>query len=349
MFERSLARLLVPVNAHFALLYRRKNNAHGLVPVAAAALPGWQIDTRTSDAALLMAATQAEHAVADDRRTIVRWLRRPPTANLVLVAARSAEAPPFQDSDIAAFAGQSEWIEDVAELWWLNRRTEARLASLRAGFGTRDTGAILLDGKGCILESNAAARRMLRSRAGLQRAGNRLTASDPDDAARLREAWFEAIIAFATGRRAPLRELTISRHPGQRPLLVAIQQPPAAALREGRHNPRLLLLIVDPDAKWDIDGACSLYQLTESQTRLAGKLVDGLSVTEAATQLGLSAETGRTYLKEIFRRTGVHRQTALIRLLLTSRLPVPRSLKQRLSARRPRETSPAKGPTSTKS
>lgn len=338
LFERPLTRMLGPTGAHFALLYRRKRDDRALTLVAAVAAPGFDIDTLADHGALFAMAAHDRQVLSDDTRAIARSLQRPSMANLVLVAARVPDAAPFRDADIAAFTERSEWIEDVAELWWLNRRTEARLEGVRAGFGTRDTAAILLDGEGCILETNVAARRMLRARTGLQRVGDRLTASHPDDAARLREAWFEAIAAYATGRRAPPRELTIARDPGQRPLLVAVHQPPTAALREGRHDPRLLLLIVDPDASRDIDSACAVYHLTQSQTRLTKKLVEGLSVTEAAAELGLSAETGRTYLKEIFRRTGVSRQTALIRLLLSSCLPVTGSVRRPLPARRAAKT-----------
>jgi DNA-binding CsgD family transcriptional regulator len=47
-------------------------------------------------------------------------------------------------------------------------------------------------------------------------------------------------------------------------------------------------------------------------------LVNGLSLEEAAVELGIRHNTGRAHLRAIFSKTDVTRQTELIRLLLNS-------------------------------
>lgn len=63
--------------------------------------------------------------------------------------------------------------------------------------------------------------------------------------------------------------------------------------------------------------------LTAAEARLTAKLVQGLSLTDAADALDITAHTARTQLKSIFAKTGVRRQSELLRLLTeVSTLPV---------------------------
>jgi len=64
----------------------------------------------------------------------------------------------------------------------------------------------------------------------------------------------------------------------------------------------------------------ALHGLTRMQARVAIELCAGLELQAAATHLGIAKATARTHLHAIFKRIGVHRQTELIALLLTSPL-----------------------------
>jgi pimeloyl-ACP methyl ester carboxylesterase/DNA-binding CsgD family transcriptional regulator len=55
--------------------------------------------------------------------------------------------------------------------------------------------------------------------------------------------------------------------------------------------------------------------LTAAEARLAAKLVQGLQIADAAAELGITAHTARTQLKNIFAKTGTRRQGELIQLL----------------------------------
>jgi pimeloyl-ACP methyl ester carboxylesterase/DNA-binding CsgD family transcriptional regulator len=57
------------------------------------------------------------------------------------------------------------------------------------------------------------------------------------------------------------------------------------------------------------------YGLTAAESRLAAKLLRGLTVTDAATEMGVTTNTARSYLKNIFTKTGARRQADLLRLL----------------------------------
>mgnify|MGYP001419284167 CR=1 FL=1 len=61
-----------------------------------------------------------------------------------------------------------------------------------------------------------------------------------------------------------------------------------------------------------------LFALSPREAALACVLVKGLTVAEAALDLGISEQTARSYLRQVFEKTGVTRQADLIRKLQPS-------------------------------
>lgn len=61
-----------------------------------------------------------------------------------------------------------------------------------------------------------------------------------------------------------------------------------------------------------------MFGLTLSEARLTAALVDGLSLEEAAHHCNLTLNSARTYLKTIFAKVGVSRQSELLRTILLS-------------------------------
>jgi DNA-binding CsgD family transcriptional regulator len=59
-----------------------------------------------------------------------------------------------------------------------------------------------------------------------------------------------------------------------------------------------------------------LYALTPAEARLATHLSCGRSVEEAAAEMGVTVNTARAYLKRIYSKLGVRRQSELVRRLL---------------------------------
>lgn len=65
------------------------------------------------------------------------------------------------------------------------------------------------------------------------------------------------------------------------------------------------------------DVFASLFRLTPAQARLARALAKGVSLRQAAAERGLTYASARTYLEQIFRKTGTRRQPELVALLKT--------------------------------
>ena len=68
------------------------------------------------------------------------------------------------------------------------------------------------------------------------------------------------------------------------------------------------------------------HAITRSEALVAHEVLNGRSTAEAATATGLSLETVRSYLKQVFCKTGTHRQSELISLYYSWTLPVGKSI-----------------------
>lgn len=108
------------------------------------------------------------------------------------------------------------------------------------------------------------------------------------------------------------RALAIERQSMQRPFSVLVSR----LDDEGR----ALLFITDPEERLEVspDVVARLFGLTDSEARLASALARGDSLGEAAEAMGVTVSTARTYLKQVFAKTGASRQADLIRMILTS-------------------------------
>jgi DNA-binding CsgD family transcriptional regulator len=94
--------------------------------------------------------------------------------------------------------------------------------------------------------------------------------------------------------------------------LVNSNPPTAMLLFDGQHTDHFSLR----------EQFFSAYGLTRAERMIAHELLCGHSIAEAAEAKGLSTATVRSYMKQVFAKTGIHRQSELISLYYTSILPV---------------------------
>jgi DNA-binding CsgD family transcriptional regulator len=82
---------------------------------------------------------------------------------------------------------------------------------------------------------------------------------------------------------------------------------------------KVAVFLSDPNLQQPIsvENLVSVYSLTPSEAQVAISLANGHSIDEIAESSNHSAHTIRSQLKSVFRKTGVSRQSELIKLLLT--------------------------------
>lgn len=84
------------------------------------------------------------------------------------------------------------------------------------------------------------------------------------------------------------------------------------------------VLISDPERRCPPSNQVlsALFGLTPTESRLASLLAQGASLLEAASELDITPQSARAYLKVIFQKTGANRQNHLTYLLLSSPAPI---------------------------
>ncbi len=109
----------------------------------------------------------------------------------------------------------------------------------------------------------------------------------------------------------------ISRGPGRLPLVCVVHTASRLhAMGMGQSEACATLLIKDPNigSSDDLANFSAVYRLTKAESRLTQLLVDGHGLFEAASKLGITKNTARTHMRNIYSKIGTNRQTDLIRL-----------------------------------
>lgn len=185
----------------------------------------------------------------------------------------------------------------------------------------RPTGIVRVDYRGAVLHMDDNARAWTGQGTGqeagqsglLTMRGGRLQAVDPADCRRLDKA-LANILSGASDEElitfGPAGE-------GLEMLLLRTTDPLEPA---HTHAPRAIVYLrpTGLDQAPSLQRLGVLFGLSRREAMLAGLLVRGLTVAEAARDLGISEQTARTYLRQVFEKTGITRQAELIRKLQAS-------------------------------
>lgn len=170
------------------------------------------------------------------------------------------------------------------------------------------------------LSMNSAAEALIARADGLRLSRGRLHAEAQRHTARLL-GLFESAAAEGTRWTRMVGSVDLPRKSSTAPLHVAV----LAISRRTKGGDDLdddasaLVLVVDPRGGCALSGEAlqKVYGLTPSEVRLAVRLCEGVSVSDAADQLSITVGTSRNHLKRIFEKTGTKRQAELVRLLLS--------------------------------
>ena len=182
----------------------------------------------------------------------------------------------------------------------------------------------MLDESGRVLQQNVIAQEILAGADGLKLVGGRLEASYPSDNRELQRL---VRSAFARqGKESPpiAEAVSITRPSGQVSLVVVVESVPSLEWAESKGQPAVVVYIRDAVGKSLASTTVTkqLFNLTPAETALCLELANGLSLEEAAEVLNIRRNTARAHLRAIFSKTGVRRQTELVRIMLNSVMAV---------------------------
>lgn len=239
-------------------------------------------------------------------------------------AGRYKDHEPFGESEKALLQALMPHLERSIRLQTCISRTERERAVYAGAVEQMLVATVILDEQGRVLSTNAAAQELLNSGEGISMVADCLSLADKKAHVEL-----EDLLADVMQRRrnpAPVaaRAMQIPRGPGRTELgLVARAVPPAAGA-EGRGIPSVAVFISDPHqaAEPPQQVISRLFGLTRAEASLAMLLAGGMTLDEAAQELCVSRNTTRAHLRSVFAKTGVSRQSGLVRLILNSVAPL---------------------------
>lgn len=179
---------------------------------------------------------------------------------------------------------------------------------------------LLLDAQRRIVHTNPLADLLLESDSSIQSVNGRLQLLDPQLNQRLRKLLDETIAAQQQGSTDLARAMLIESDSADLQLSLVVRPLPPDESPEGGNTPVVAVFLSAPSQQIESSAELlrQLYSLTPTEARLSVLLANGFTVDTASEELGMSPYTARAHLRSIFSKTGVSRQTQLVRLVLKS-------------------------------
>jgi DNA-binding CsgD family transcriptional regulator/PAS domain-containing protein len=237
--------------------------------------------------------------------------------------ARPATLPDFDRSERTLCLDLVPHLERALKIFMRLDTAETARALYEAAVEQLSIGAIVVSPDGQILRTNPIAAAILDEADGLRCVAGRIVTDERAATSTLAEL-LRAVASRCDGPPAlvapPIR---IERGSGRAPLGIFVR--PGPALADAAFVNSALILITDPDRRETgaPETIAALLGVTRAEAALAVLLTQGLSLYGAAEILGVRRTTVRAQLRSIFAKTGINRQSDLVRVVLRHAMALP--------------------------
>lgn len=232
---------------------------------------------------------------------------------------RGEQASRFTQADKDLFKAIYPHLERSIRIHVKMNRVETERSVYAGAIEQMALGSIILDENGRVLSCNHMAQQILAEHEHLSIARGVFQIADKERSEELKRLLEEALSASAD-EPVIAAAMRIPRRKAGSDLGALVRRIPASEWSEGQSVPSVAIFISDPDLNVEtpVQIITRLFGFTPTEALLAMRLANGASLDEAAEQLNISRNTARTHLRAVFTKTGVSRQTLLVRLILKS-------------------------------
>ena len=258
-------------------------------------------------------------ALHDVYHVLIVDISTPDVGNLRFRVTRGEAQEDFSESDKELCRMLIPHIRRAISTF-LQLHSSASLGSLYSrAIGRLSIATITIDEYGRALDKNVFANDILEAGDGLKIMAGKLTAHYQNDNRELKRL-IKTAFAQAGEQQTMPEAMSITRPSGEIALGLVIEVIPSLSWADGKGQKRAVVYIRDSVGKstTSVEISKKLFDLTPAETALSLQLTNGLSLEESAEALGIRRNTARAHLRSIFSKTGVRRQTELVRLFLNS-------------------------------
>jgi len=261
------------------------------------------------------------------RHGLNRLILRDRGRELYLAAMRSGRQGPFDCAAEEMLVWASRHFLRAWQLRKMVSEAQTAMATAVAALDHLDYGILVLDDGGRIRLVNEFARNAMARGEGLRVTQGRLIAGTG-----VVQRALDAALSSATKSVGAAQALRIPRGQNRCWFVWCMPLAPENPLA-ANDQPGILIIIRDPLARSTISDhdLMILYQLTQSEAEVARALAEGMTLNVIAEKRGVKFSTVHTQLKRILQKTGLHRQSDLVRTIVAlSALHQPKSYRNPL-------------------
>ncbi len=233
---------------------------------------------------------------------------------------RGRDDKPFGNEEKAMLTHFIPHLERSIKIHMQLNRIEAERNLYAGAVNQMAVGTIILDESGKVLQTNQVADRLIQEKDGIKLVNDGLQVGTARDTQEFRRLVKQSLLSQKSSNPSVVEALRVQRPSGKADLGIIVRSVPLTDWSEGKQCPTVVIFISDPEqqstAPQEIVRA--LFDFTPAETQLAMLLANGLTLDEASEELGISRNTSRAHLRSTFSKTGVTRQTMLVRLILRS-------------------------------
>lgn len=257
----------------------------------------------------------------DLRYVLVANMRTAAGMHCALFVCRDHRSRDFDAAEIALLRILLPHLEQAVDLHSAVDQLDSERLLYAATIDRLLVGTAILDESGKVMRCNRAAQQLLASHDGLDCRQDKLCAFGAQDNRNLQKAIQAVLQQRQRGNDEHVEVLILARPTGDMPLNLLLR-PIALSYQAqgGLQRPAVAVFIRDPADSPQASRRLlrSLFQLTRTETEVALLMMDGLTLDEAADNLGVSRNTVRAHLRGVFAKTGATRQALLVKTLLNS-------------------------------
>jgi DNA-binding CsgD family transcriptional regulator len=241
---------------------------------------------------------------------------------------RTRRAGKYELQDIDQFAVLHQHLSRALSIGFRLRSLGAMQQFGMDWLDRNHSAVVLLDEQRRVVFINRSAERLQSIGDGIKLSRQGIALGRKQDNDKLQCLIAQALSPIVSATSSPAGAMRAVRRSGKRPYGIFVRpiskQPTALSV----FRAVVCEIITDPEceplSQLSSETLCALYELTPMEAKMAVGLATGHSLKQIQSHHGISANTVRTHLKQVFLKTGVHRQAELVALVwCTAQLVAP--------------------------